>query len=153
MNTQIQHFLTCFNTQLIQCELFGLCIEDWVYRWDQNTRRQKSVQYSNGLNIWIPYNSSDIQIEVIYRLTLHARTNVPLRSTWLLTSFQQPPPIYQGRALSLTSALYSLINFQTANKMTSQPSILAEPRDRKNPDLYYWIWGAPIYVPCYNCDL
>ena len=35
------------------------------------------------------------------------------------------------KALSFTNAQYSLINFQTAHKMTSQPSILAEQSDQK----------------------
>ena len=37
--------------------------------------------------------------------------------------------LYQGSALSLTSAQYSLIDIQTARKMKSQPIILAGQLD------------------------
>ena len=38
----------------------------------------------------------------------------------------------QGSPLSFNNA-----DFQTAYKITSKPSILAERQERKNPDLYY----------------
>ena len=40
--------------------------------------------------------------------------------------------IYQVRTLSLTN-----VNFQAAYKVTSQLSVLAESKDKKNPDLNY----------------
>ena len=46
--------------------------------------------------------------------------------------------IYPGNAFSLTNAWYSLINFQTAYKMTSQPSILAWTTDKKNTKSLYF---------------
>ena len=46
-------------------------------------------------------------------------------------------PLYQGNTLFLTITFVSLVNFQTACKMTSRPSVLAENQEPKNPDLYY----------------
>ena len=44
--------------------------------------------------------------------------------------------------LLMISTLYLI--FKLHNKMTSQPSILAERRDRKNPALYYWDNNNPF---------
>ena len=48
-----------------------------------------------------------------------------------------PSSIYQGSALSLTNALYSLVDFQTAYQMTSLPiDDFAWTMDKKNPSAY-----------------
>ena len=41
--------------------------------------------------------------------------------------------------LSFNYAQYSLVNFQTAYKMTSQPKVLAWMIDKKNLNLYYYV--------------
>ena len=59
----------------------------------------------------------------------------------LLMGIETPSPLYQGNALSLTItqyflsltiAQYSLVNFQTARRMTLRPSVLAGQLDKKN---------------------
>ena len=48
-----------------------------------------------------------------------------------------PMILYQGITLLLTFAFVSLVNFQTARKMMSRPSVLAGQLDWKILDLYY----------------
>ena len=45
--------------------------------------------------------------------------------------------LYQGNALFLTIAHYSLVNFQTAPKMTSHVTVQQDSEIEKNLDLYY----------------
>ena len=47
--------------------------------------------------------------------------------------------ISQGSALSLTNAYSSIVDFQAAYIVTSQPSILARIMDKKNQNLYYYL--------------
>ena len=44
-------------------------------------------------------------------------------------TFQIPFPLFQGNTLSLTNAQYSVVNFLTARKMMSHPSVLAGQSD------------------------
>ena len=52
--------------------------------------------------------------------------------TWLVTYF----PFYISLPYT-KDVRYSLVNFQTAYKMMSQPIILAGTMDKKIPNLYY----------------
>ena len=57
-----------------------------------------------------------------------------------------PSPLYQGNTLSLTIAIYSLVEFLTTHIMTSHLSVLAPRKDSKNPDLYYYPTTRHIWI-------
>ena len=59
------------------------------------------------------------------------KSYVHLNLTFFISNL---PPTYQGCTFSFTNAQYSLIDFQSAYNMTSQPGVLGKDLDRKNQD-------------------